>query len=429
MIHCLYGKLGAGKGLVTVKIVIDELANGFRDVITNLPLKLDPWVNGNGQPQMGLVAYLENKYGWDCNVRQRLLVVPPEELSRTMFLYRRNKDKMGQVSPNISDPDWWQKAQIYGWTKLADVRHEGKTIAFDTTGLDLFNPCLVVTDEAWKFYPAKNTPDTECVEFYGRQQRKMRDEWWLVTQHHDDLHCVFARISQDHTVVRNHGMERLGIFRQPGVFHTQEYQEVPKRGARVFRETAFRLDRTGMAQTYDTSAGVGMAGGLAADIGTAKKGLHIAWLVLFILLGIIALAMVPYVLSRGTRAVLGRVVNPGNPAEWAGIPKTQASNVVAVANNQSSGLGSNDVYRLIQLAMAQSLTNRPVVTGMVSTEKSVKVYLSDGKVFRVGEDVINRISQDAITVNGQVYYWADGAMATPPGRDERRRAIATPLVQ
>ena len=66
----------------------------------------------------------------------------------------------------------------------------------------------------------------------------------------------------------------LGWFRRPSVF-TIEIFENPPTGARQapMSTKTFTLDREGLAQCYDTSAGVGLSGRSIADIGARKRGL------------------------------------------------------------------------------------------------------------------------------------------------------------
>ena len=51
-IHFISGKPGGGKGLYCMKLILDELVKGRRPVVTNLPIKIQPWVS-DGQPGVG----------------------------------------------------------------------------------------------------------------------------------------------------------------------------------------------------------------------------------------------------------------------------------------------------------------------------------------------------------------------------------------
>lgn len=222
MIHGLFGKLGSGKGLQSIKKVYDELVFGFRDVVTNLPVRVVPWVNGQGQPMIGLRAYIEQEqphlFSYEIDAMLgRLLVNEDIKQGHDLFLWRRHGTTGKWFKLEGTEPD-----------------KKGRPTQFDAELLvkRKCQPCLVITDEAWQFYPNNGGYSLDPVlPFYARQQRKLRDEWWIVTQHPDDVYEVLWKITQDFTECRNHGFERLGFFRQPSFFSTATYLSNFARGS------------------------------------------------------------------------------------------------------------------------------------------------------------------------------------------------------
>lgn len=381
MIHFVCGKLGSGKGLVSMQVLLDELRNGDRDVVTNLPIKLAPWVNGSGQAQVGLVGYLRREYGEDFDCERRILVVDDVKEGGDMWLYRRDPDR--------------------GWFKVqCDYDSKGQPVSFNAEQMKGCKPLLCITDEAWQFYPARSWQNIPRVlEFYARQQRKLRDEWYIVSQHHKDVDCLLHRVIQDFTVCRNHGMERLGIFRQPAVFRTQTYNQPPQPSSRVMHERMFRLDVKGLAQCYDTSAGVGIAGGFAADRNREKKGLHPAFLIALVVLLVVIVGAVPFGLGKAarsfiTRAVTGRdlrpaerrgpmmvLPDPGPPPTKEPAPSLRES----VVPSPGPTVEVSDVR----------------VTGWAPSRGGLVVFLSDGRRLHTSDSRLRRITEDGCWYDGQ----------------------------
>ena len=391
MIRGVYGKLGGGKGLVVVEEIATELGSGYRDVVTNVPLRLDPWVNGRGEAQKGLLAYLRAKYGDDFNARARVLVIDDVEELATLFLWRRSPHKARNLTESEEPRQWAREAAARGWFRLSTTGTGGIESAFDARELEGCLPCLIVTDEAWKCYKTATLKKggEEIVDFYGRQQRKLRDEWSVVTQHHADLAPIFARVAQSHCVVRNHGMERLGMFRQPAVFRVRQYTSEPKASAKCERETVFRLDVKGLAQTYDTSAGVGMAGGMQADHGARRKGIHIAWLGVAVMLLIVGLMAVPPLLGKATLRGL-QAAGPAVTVPRTGLPETVPNNspplpvVPAPAVPPAVEAGAPvvaDAYASGMGVCVGGRWQRPVFLEVVGPE--MRGLLPDGRAFRL----------------------------------------------
>jgi len=99
MISFIVGKPGGGKGMYTVKQIIDELRRGKRSIITNFPIMLDPWVDSTGKPHVGLLAYLEHKYQLSpAEVRARIFILKDEQCAE-FFLYRVHGGALVRANP------------------------------------------------------------------------------------------------------------------------------------------------------------------------------------------------------------------------------------------------------------------------------------------------------------------------------------------
>src|ERR1039457_6092785 len=98
----------------------------------------------------------------------RVKVMDDVDALGDLFLWRRDGDAGGwfKLEPNHFDeknrPDRFDPA-------VCRARHCA--------------PCLVVTDEAWICYPNNGGwSRSPLIPFYARQQRKLRDEWNIISQ-------------------------------------------------------------------------------------------------------------------------------------------------------------------------------------------------------------------------------------------------------
>ena len=86
----------------------------------------------------------------------------------------------------------------------------------------------------------------------------------------------FRRVAQDFSYIKNLGKQKEGWFRLPCYFLRRTYGSPVLNSSapgEVLEGGGFRLNVKGLASCYDSSAGVGILGGRAADIGERQKGL------------------------------------------------------------------------------------------------------------------------------------------------------------
>ena len=129
------GKPGAGKGLVAMQQVVDELVHGTRPIITNLAVHLEPWWDAKYNLQGGLSWFLFKKFGKDFNVRERVFVVSDEDIA-SFFLWRVVRGEKGSHLESA-------EAQIL------NKGDERRVMGFDTALGRSTGGHLYVVDEAW----------------------------------------------------------------------------------------------------------------------------------------------------------------------------------------------------------------------------------------------------------------------------------------
>lgn len=281
-IHVVLGKPGSGKSLYATGKLIQELANGTRNVVTNLPLRM-PALN----------EYLQKRYpDRDCRALQRVRRLRDEEI-RHFWRFRAVEDEPLEYLFHVAteankDRRKQMEDAIREWSEKPILPKEGDP------GVAYF------LDEAQIAFNAREWAalGKACL-FYLSQHRKLGDVVWPITQAPGNLDKQFRSVAEDFSVLRNEYTAKFGPFRGRGRFVRKSYWSEPQgKGSEPYESATFTLDTKGIAACYDTAQGIGVHG-TQADIGRRAKGIPILW-VIPMMIGIASLAgIVPYVLGKG----------------------------------------------------------------------------------------------------------------------------------
>ena len=386
MIYGIFGKLGSGKGLYVIDVIAEELLHGFRDVVTNVPLRFIPWVNGQGVPQIGLRQYLVEKLGSGGSpeeadeILKRVLVIEEIDKGGDLFMWRRD----GETG------DWFKLTVTKNDEKGRPERFDGEEIKKRHCA-----PVLCVTDEAWQFYPNNGGwSRVPLLPFYARQQRKLRDDWYIVTQHPTDVDTVLWNIAQVFGVCRNHGMERMGIFRQPSMFRVVFYLTNPAKGNAIRSHENFKTLDKRLSQCYDTTAGVGISGGFKGDANQKKKGLHIGWLVVGILVLVGFLMAVPHFFGKAASAWIGHTITPPKDVRaWAGLTNAATSEVLPKESGPTQATTT--------ATATTGIDSEVYCTGYVVRGRTCTAFMSDGSRIESRSGRLKMITEDFIIADGR----------------------------
>ena len=379
MISFITGKPGGGKGLLTQQQHVDELEKGKRCIITSLPVRVDPWYNGNWEPMIGLRGFLLKKYGKDFEVGTRVFLLDDDQAAE-FFLFRVIDGKLVKAEAE------------YKTTKDGERR----LMSYDTSLAAKSGPVLYSIDEAWKHWGSRNWQKTgEGMLFYGAQHRHFGDDVLIVTQHTKQIDPAIQRVAQDFWVVRNHGKMSFGMFRQPAVFSVCIYDQAPT-GAQIepMSRKLFTLDKAGLAQTYDTSAGVGLAGRMVADVGARTKGLP-WYFMLVVVFGLLALIWVG--IKFGSHLVTHVLVKSGPP-----ITKAIESSVKTEKKPVDEFLRPVSDPHLEEKLVEQ--TNEVFCCGWsILPGGRVWVDISDGRVCKSEDGEVQLVRKRLVNVMGVQY--------------------------
>lgn len=353
-IHVILGKPGSGKSLYATSRVIQELAEGQRNVVTNLPL----------HPGR-LNEYLQQRYpDRDCRMVQRLRVLNDDEIK-----------------------EFWK----YRGPEGGDV--EGKH------GVAYF------LDEA---HIAFNARDWATIGrgalHYLSQHRKLGDIVWPITQAPGNLDKQFRSVAEDFTVLRNEYTAKYGPFRGRGRFVRRTYLSEPNGNAEPFEKATFTLDKEGIASCYDTARGIGVHG-TKADIGRRAKGLSIWWAFAgaFVLAALVGL--IPYALGKLASNAIQK-----------SAPVKHAKDAVEVLSGETRSPGASLPGATRSAPGAQSQVNgrgvvpaqdqpEPWPTGYLRTSTRVIVQMSDGTWRGERDAELTRIERNGAWIDGKKQFY------------------------
>lgn len=355
-IHFISGKPGGGKSLFAMRMVVRELVDTNRNVVTNLPIV---WGELN--------AYLQAKYphkSVDLFARLRLL-----KESEVPAFYRVRGAKPVQGYPELVLADGGELGTDYA-------------PAFDHPS------CLYVIDELHLYFNSRAWRETgKEVLSYLSQHRKLGDDVICVTQSIGNVDKQFRSVAQDFTYLRNHRKEKLGIFRSFPFFTFSTYmQPATGQNDQAAETGTFRLDVSGLCQCYNTAAGVGIVG-KAADSGERSRGLSLGWVI--VLFAAIALG-----LFYGPNLAISAIV--GTPKKSSPLPV--ASPVFVVVPPVTNGPP-------LAIAAAAPVVEPVYLAGVVKLGAGCRVYLTDGTVLTERSPGLELVGEDLIVYRGGVVRW------------------------
>jgi len=375
-LHFVSGKPGGGKSYYSLRLIVDELVRGKRNIVTNLSVKIPD-----------LAEYLAKKYdGNTFGISERLRVLTENETAQ-FWLYPCKHFSITKTieivvrKDRISRPDFGER-EPYGGT-------------------------LFVIDEIHLYFNARNWQSTgeDCL-FYLSQHRKLGDDIVAVTQHINNVDKQFRSIAQDFSYVRNMAKERMGLFRLPSKMIRQTYSQ-PRTGSmgeKAQETVMMTLDITGLANCYDTAAGVGILSRSGSDTKERKRGLSFAWLLLGVLLAGGLIWFIPHAIGKGIKWA-----SQTPPISTNSTYKVATSNSLPVHDNTRSYKLERPADEEYLASTKTAITNHIdlFVTGKFKLGGKWRVFLSDGRQLVQGEDTeMESLDNRGIILSGKRIEWA-----------------------
>lgn len=394
-IHFITGRPGAGKGLYTMKLVVEELRSTNRPIITNFPI-LKP----------KLAEYMQEEFGQTFDILTRIILLESrEDLTNFYRVRKENKD---------------------GTLHFLDVENDskGKAVSYDIDGAQ-DGGVYYVLDEVHIVFGARDWQEMgRAVLFYASQHRKLGDDVILISQVPKNVDSQFRGIAQDFSTIRNHGMEKFLMFKQPSMFARMTYMNMPT-GTRdqPLEQSYFRLNLK-QANCYETARGVGLGpkDGAKADKGQdRRKGLHIFWIVpIFLTIGVGLIYALKFGSAAGAKAMTS--VNTEQLAKAAEQNKNKRKKAVdkSGTNRVSVSLPAGPPQAKVAVASvkedvaeildrSQAPARATILSYQLVPEGGgfdLLVTTSDGRFFSLGEGSLKSVGTEFVTTNeGEKLYF------------------------
>lgn len=334
-IHFISGKPGHGKTLYAVGKIVRELIRTERKVVTNVALDL-PRLN----------EYIQEKYpqaGVDLHSRLQIL---DEEQAKTFWKFRYEE---GQKDIGV----------------------------------------LYVLDEIHLYFNAREWMNTgkDCLHYIS-QHRKLCDDILAITQSIGNVDKQFRSVAEDFSVMRNEYTAKFGPFRGRGRFTRKTYDTYTGDTTRQvpFEVSHFKLDASGIASCYNTSAGVGVLNDTNPHKLKPAKGIPIMWIWPALALVVVAVTMIPRLLSNAFAADISEeFVDRQHDADHVKLPEPvyleDDKNEVEISNVK--------------------------IAGYYQIGGKHHVILSDGSSYDTTDRELEKITKDYVQIDGRVHRWND----------------------
>lgn len=373
-IRIIQGPPGAGKGLMAIQWLWEQLRDSNRTVVTNFAVNepaLNAWIHSK-HPEVTI------------DLKGRFRHLDREEVKRWWCIYGPGRE--------IACPS------------LDEERKLGKMPRFeDTAG---WPPVAWLIDEADMHMGAREwaTLPRSAINL-GKMHRHGGHAIAFMVQSTAQLDKQWGLLAGETFTLKNCSVQRSGMFRGPALFAWARFYRVPRQGELPSVTGHFSIKSLeGLADCYETHAGAGGIPGVpGAQEGTRKKGWSLWWLVpiaglVAVLIGLAFWAM-RYAMGYGARALAQDV------APSAATVTTNAASVpmgLAQAAASWAGLppaGSPGVTS----AVAVVVEPEPVrVVGWSHLGARPMVALSNGnRWFRLGDGRFTAYSQRWVEIDGQ----------------------------
>jgi len=405
------GKPRAGKTKRMVIWVEEQLRLHRRPIVTNMAIKLHPWVDGKGKPHKGLLRTLQDKYGETFDAERRIYLLKHEEVPRFYGIRPEIPDDESEpvVIKEVPRSDMWK---------------------FNSNE---YSNCCYVIDEAEVYFPSAavdaqraNHENPELLQ-WAKQAGRGGDDAVFLSQNLTWISIKLRKTCQECWWMVNHAHIPFSIFRRPDHITEETYMNCPPGQGEVYlRKTKLTYSREEIEGCYNTAEGVGVTGNSAADIGQRAKGIHWAWIPAGILViaiaamfglravgaavkGSLAHRGASYVKATTRTNALGQVVSlePGKD----GFTDEQRATLFSVFGKMTNYLGTPPAGNLTSKDTSKKIvvteTNLTVI-GLVDGSQGRVVCLSDGSSFLAGQ--VNEYGRE-LQIDGIWYRRGEGQVA------------------
>lgn len=402
-LHFVYGKKGGGKSMYAVRSMIGILTQTARHVITNLPLNFGE-----------LKGYISERYpNFSDDLRSRITIVEEVKYLKRFWLIRG----AGWTIPDVPKDEFNKGRRLdyrlaYRWPltsnsvkrrlmiedmSLDEIKActDSDSPTLEVIPIPELPACQYIIDEIQNVFPARGFMNTSPgALFWLSQLRHLGDDAIVICQNISTVDKEFRDLGDDWLYIVNWGRKQKSWFRLPRVMTWEKYDAQPGPGVHAMLHGFQKIDVEGVGKCYDTSAGVGIEGGLVADTKEKTPGIHWSFAVLVFATILVSLFFLPKAVMAGVKGLFG-FYKPSVPIS------------VTTGTNSASVIGTNDNLSLIDSLItklkneskstndhqtkAEQEEDQPYLTGIAYLNNVFHFYLSDGTDFTSADPDCKRV--------------------------------------
>jgi len=377
-IRIIYGPGGSGKSRFQIELIVKQLRDTNRNIVTNLSVNLGR-----------LNEYIQETYPRESvDVVGRVRILTVEE---TKEFWKVRGPLRWTGNEYDLEPD-------NGVNGVCYVIDEAGAAGFDAQG--------------WAESDGKSSRGVRA-KWYLDQQRKFGDDVFASTNGRAPSGIAKAFRDKAHGFIRlkNNRLAVFGPFRGRDNFKWEEFTREPHAASddAAIASGTFKLDEKGLASCYRTEEGVGVIG-KGADKGARAKGIPILWIfpIVFLVGGFVA--VIPYALGKATQKVL----------------TGSGSQVQQKIENAKGVVGPGVLRPGAEVepqptrpppppgAPVPALAPKPYVTGLARAGGRVRVTLSDRRVLSESDGVARVLGAGVLLSTGELLPFARMVPGVPP---------------
>lgn len=391
-IKIIYGPGGSGKSFFQLHIIIKQLRETKKNIVTNLAINVAVFND-----------YLERNF-------------PDESLNLVGRLRILNEDETFEFWKHRGPMKW--TGQEYEMTEDRGVN--GVCFIIDEAGVSGFSAT------GWAAKQGAGTRGERCL-WYLDQQRKFGDDVFASTNGRTPAQIAKPFRDKAHGFIKlwNGYLAKYGPFKGRGRFEWKEFLEEPGPKSEAIAKGIFELGE--LANCYRTQDGVGVIGN-GADKGARAKGIPILWVVPAALVLALMCVFVPWLLGKGAAGFISGDVEQAVSASKPS-PVFDSLRASAGVVSQSTSPGQTKISRQPgESEIPADLTpERPLwVSGYVLRGEKINVQLSDGRILTERDPEIASMERNALHLkSGQRIFLRSVAPARSQTGDA---AAAVPVV-
>jgi len=238
--------------MYSLRVILDELVNGTRQILTNVPIK-----------EAVLNEYIQKWYpNKTVNLRERLVKLTGSQAG-SFWKHRAESGEVREVLVTKQGVVYEQGTEPKGEKRLnEELRYSGE-----------LKSVLYVIDEVHVWFNARNWQSVGGYGFfYCSQHRGLGDDLILITQHPANVDKQFRSVAEIYVKLRNLGSQSIWGVVPPKRFLWYKYFDIPGPSTAAQGMGEFTIDKTGLADCYETQSKEGIPGVTQADKGRSAKG-------------------------------------------------------------------------------------------------------------------------------------------------------------